>query len=141
MKTKELTLEKIAHRITLRPKSVKNIEFTARVIFIKNEDENNFLYRASDTIMSALKLDIGDTIKLYGKFPELEESNQKYKFYAFGSIADNLEENLQENKSYFLKLKCLFGTSMDTEFSKNYETFTCYYSWEGFKILSIIENE
>lgn len=105
-------------RFEARPKKYANQEFDALVSF------KDLPRPAVDEDTSSLRLDCGDTLEIWGTFSKIPTHPTGY-FYATGSVADWLE-NVDSTKEYSLRLRTLFGTGFEAEYTdqgtKSYDT-------------------
>lgn len=98
----------ILRKFDLRPKTVKANEFIAEVSFKKIPTST------SDRDADAFNLEIGNTLQAYGTFVDYPLNA---RFYATGDLADWFEQ-IEEDKTYKLKIQCLFELDTEVEFTK-----------------------
>lgn len=97
----------ILQTFKLRPKKLKGKEFTAEVTFQKNPSA------ALDKEADLFDLEIGNTLKVSGRFKEI---SLQASFYGSGQMAGWLED-IEQNRPYTLTLKCLFGVHQEVEYT------------------------
>lgn len=97
----------ILRKFDLRPKTVKDDEFIAEVSFERGPRP------ASDKRVDLFDLEIGNSLVARGTFPNYPLNAH---FYATGVVADWFQD-IQEGKTYRLKLQCLFEVGWKDKFT------------------------